>query len=379
MDSRRAPRGFFRQMYTATYWLVAVCLLLCSPRPSIAAALNQIQLPPGFHIELYSDEVPGARSLALGDDGVVFVSTRRQGRVYALLDRDGDYRVDRVLTVLDGLDTPNGIAYDKGTLYVAENSRILRYDGIAQRLDRAPKPKVIRDDLPTEQHHGWRYLRLGPDGMLYVGIGAPCNICDEPGFAQIRRLRTDGSDMTAYAEGVRNTVGFDWHPETGELWFTDNGRDWLGDDQPPDELNRAPQAGMHFGYPYCHGDGIQDPEFGDGKNCSDYTPPVQSLGAHVASLGMRFYTGKQFPAQYRNQVFIAEHGSWNRSTKVGYQVSLVTLEGNRATSYSPFATGWLDGEQVSGRPVDLLVLPDGSMLVSDDAAGAVYRIFYRAP
>lgn len=341
------------------------------------AALDGIRLPPGFHIELYSDQVPGARSLAQGEPGVVFVSTRQQGRIYALLDRDGDQRVERVITVLEGLDTPNGIAYRDGTLYVAETGRILRYDHMDRRLERPPKPEVLTTGLPEERHHGWRYLRLGPDGMLYVGVGAPCNICDEDGFAQIRRLRTDGTDMQAYARGVRNTVGFDWRPDTGTLWFTDNGRDWLGDDQPPDELNRAPRAGMHFGYPYCHGNGLKDPEFGAGKSCDDYAPPVQALGAHVAALGMRFYTGKQFPAAYHGQIFIAEHGSWNRSTKVGYQVALVRLEGERAVEYRPFAEGWLQDGDVSGRPVDLLVLADGSLLVSDDFAGAVYRIYYR--
>lgn len=363
----------------ARVMVAASLIAMAALRAHAASGLEHIDLPSGFNIELYTDQVPGARSLALGDDGVVYVSTRQKGRIYAVLDRDGDHQVETVLILADDLDTPNGIAYRDGTLYVAETSRILRYPDIADRLRDPPKPEVLTTELPSESHHGWRYLRLGPDGMLYVGVGAPCNICDEADFAEIRRLDTDGGGMQAFARGVRNTVGFDWHPQTGELWFTDNGRDWLGDEQPPDELNRAAEAGLHFGYPYCHGGDLLDPEFGDGKSCADYVAPVRALGAHVASLGMRFYTGGQFPAEYRNQVFIAEHGSWNRSTKVGYRVSLVTLDGNRATDYRAFASGWERNGKVSGRPVDLLVLPDGSLLVSDDHAGAVYRIYYRRP
>lgn len=358
--------------------VAAVTLWTALALPGVAtAALDQIRLPEGFQIEMYTDQVPGARSLALGDAGAVFVSTRQQGRIYAVLDQDGDQRVDRVITIAEDLDTPNGIGYRNGDLYVAETGRILRYRNIAGRLQNMPKPTVLTAGLPTESHHGWRYLRIGPDGLLYVGIGAPCNVCDEPGFAEIRRLRSDGSHMETFAQGVRNTVGFDWHPETGELWFTDNGRDWLGDERPPDELNRAPRAGLHFGFPYCHGSDILDPEFGAGKSCTDYVPPVQGLVAHAAGLGMRFYTGQQFPPHYRNQVFIAEHGSWNRSDKVGYRVSLVTLDGGRATDYRPFAEGWLQGQQAWGRPVDVLVMPDGALLVSDDQAGAVYRIYYQ--
>lgn len=358
--------------------VAAVTLCTALGLPGVAtAALDQIRLPDGFQIEMYTDQVPGARSLALGDAGVVFVSTRQQGHIYAVLDQDGDQRVDRVITIAEDLDTPNGIDYRDGDLYVAETGRILRYHNIAGRLQNMPKPTVLTTDLPTESHHGWRYLRIGPDGLLYVGIGAPCNVCDEPGFAEIRRLRSDGSHMETFARGVRNTVGFDWHPDTSELWFTDNGRDWLGDERPPDELNRAPRAGLHFGFPYCHGNDILDPEFGAGKSCADYVPPVQGLVAHAAGLGMRFYTGQQFPPLYRDQVFIAEHGSWNRSNKVGYRVSLVTLDGGRATNYRPFAEGWLQGQRAWGRPVDVLVMPDGALLVSDDQAGAVYRIYYQ--
>jgi glucose/arabinose dehydrogenase len=237
---------------------------------------------------------------------------------------------------------------------------------------------VIRDDLPQDHAHGWKFIAFGPDGWLYVPVGAPCNIC-EPNpnrYAAILRMKPDGSQLETFARGIRNTVGFDWHPSTKELWFTDNGRDLMGDDTPPDELNRAPKAGLHFGYPYCHGGTIQDPEFGAKRKCTEFTPPTQNLGPHVAALGMRFYTGSQFPEAYRNQIFIAEHGSWNRAHKIGYRVTLVTLKGNQPVSYTSFATGWLQGERAWGRPADVLVLPDGSLLVSDDEAGAIYRIRY---
>jgi glucose/arabinose dehydrogenase len=235
---------------------------------------------------------------------------------------------------------------------------------------------VVRDDLPTDRAHGWRYLRFGPDGRLYVPIGAPCNVCEREGYAVITRLDPAGTGREVFARGVRNTVGFDFHPTTGELWFTDNGRDWLGDDLPPDELNHAPRAGLHFGFPHCHGGFLLDPEYGVGHRCEDFVAPVQRLGPHVAALGMRFYTGSLFPAAYRGRIFIAEHGSWNRSEKIGYRVTTVTLDGNTAVDYAPFASGWLVDGAVRGRPVDLLVMPDGALLVSDDHAGAVYRIGY---
>lgn len=341
--------------------------------------LEKITLPPGFSINIYAREVPGARSMALGDKGTLFVGTRPEGRVYAVLDRNGDGRADEVFTIAEGLNSPNGVAFKDGALYVAEISRIIRFDNIESRLKNPPKPVLITDQLPSRTHHGWRYLRIGPDGKLYFGVGAPCNICDEPGYAVIKRMSLDGTGMEVFASGVRNTVGFDWHPLTKELWFTDNGRDWMGDDLPPDELNYAPRPGMHFGYPYCHGGDIADPQYGQHvkpRSCTDYAPPAVKLGPHVASLGMRFYTGTMFPEIYRHQIFIAEHGSWNRKNKIGYRLSLVLLEGNKAMSYEPFAEGWLQGDNAWGRPVDLLVMPDGSMLVSDDKAGAIYRITY---
>jgi glucose/arabinose dehydrogenase len=373
--------------------LAALLGLACSGGQAAQARgslpLDSIKLPPGFHIALFSGEVPGARSLALSPGGVVYVGTQDQGRVYALLDRDRDGRAERVLTVARGLNTPNGVAFRDGALYVAEISRLLALDGIEQRLEDPPAPRVVSAAFPSDRHHGWKFIRFGPDGMLYVPVGAPCNICESerPIYASITRLRIAGKaaggkaagEPEVFARGIRNTVGFDWQPGTNVLWFTDNGRDWLGDDRPPDELDRAPQAGMHFGYPYCHGRGIADPEFGRRRPCSATTPPAIELGPHVAALGMRFYRGSAFPAEYRNQIFIAEHGSWNRSEPIGYRVMLARVQGDRAVSYQPFAEGWLRGGKAWGRPVDVEVMPDGALLVSDDRAGAVYRITYRAP
>jgi glucose/arabinose dehydrogenase len=340
-------------------------------------ALDRIELPPGFSIEVYANNVEGARSLTLGD-GVVYVGSMRPGKVYAIRDRDGDQRGETVTTVAEGLFSPNGVAWREGDLYVAEINRVLRYDGIDRALDSPPEPVVVKDGLPSERHHGWKFIRFGPDGKLYVPVGAPCNICDrELPFNAIHRMNPDGTDMEPFAMGVRHTVGFDWHPTSGVLWFTDNGRDMLGDDLPPDELNRAPRPGMHFGYPYCHAGDLPDPEFGALRPCSETTPPARKLGPHVAALGMRFYTGSQFPAKYHNQIFVAEHGSWNRSKKIGYRVMLITLDTEeRVTSYEPFAQGWLQDQENWGRPVDVQVMPDGALLVSDDQAGVVYRISY---
>lgn len=340
-----------------------------------------INLPEGFQIAYFATGVNGARSMTLSPDGTLFVGTRDTGNVYALRDVNQDFVADEVIRIASGLNSPNGVAFKDGALYVAEINRILRFDDIEPQLANPPEPEVVYDGYPTDTHHGWKYLRFGPDGYLYVPVGAPCNIC-EPGepYASITRLALDGSEPEIFASGIRNTVGFDWHPETGELWFTDNGRDNLGDDIPPDELNRATEAGLNFGYPYCHAGTIVDPEFGGDHTCDEFTPPAITLGPHVAGLGVRFYTGDMFPAEYQNQIFIAEHGSWNRTEPIGYRVSLVRLEGDQAVSYDVFADGWLqDDGTVVGRPVDLLVLPDGSLLVSDDDAGAIYRISYTAP
>ncbi len=339
--------------------------------------LALIDLPEGFSISVYADGIKNARALARGDDGTIFVGSRRAGNVYAVRDTDGDHKADQSWTIASGLTMPSGIAYRNGDLFVGAVSTIYRLDDIESQLDNPPEPVVVTDQFPSDLHHGWKYLAFGPDGKLYVPVGAPCNVCLEEGYATIKRMDPDGSNIEDFAFGVRNSVGFDWHPSTGALWFTDNGRDHLGDDAPPCELNQAPQQGLHFGFPHCHGDDIKDPEFNQGKACDDFTQPAQNLGAHVAPLGMKFYDGTMFPAKYRDQIFFAEHGSWNRSKKVGYQLSLATLdnEGN-VTSYEPFATGWLQGEENWGRPVDVLVMPDGALLVSDDQGGKIYRIAY---
>jgi len=340
--------------------------------------LGDITLPPGFTINIYADNVENARSLVLGDSGTLFVGTRSAGKVYAVLDRNHDARADEVISIAEGLNMPNGVAFRDGSLFVAEVNRVLRYDRIESRLKNSPKPVIVTDSFPKDPHHGWKFIRFGPDGKLYVPVGAPCNVCERinPIYASITRLNTDGSNLEIFAHGVRNTVGFDWHPKTGELWFTDNGRDWLGDDLPPDELNRAPRIGMHFGFPYCHGGTIADPEFGSKRKCEEFVPPSIALGPHVAALGMRFYTGTMFPDLYRNQIFIAEHGSWNRTSPIGYRISLVRLHGSQAISYEVFAEGWLKNGRAWGRPVDVLVMPDGALLVSDDRAGVIYRISY---
>ncbi len=273
---------------------------------------------------------------------------------------------------------PNGVAFRDGALYVAAVTQVLRYDKVESLLDDPPAPAIVRSDFPEESWHGWRYIAFGPDDKLYMAIGAPCNSCrrDDERFATIVRMNPDGSEVEIVVRGVRNSVGFDWRPSTGEMWFTDNGRDWLGNDAPPDELNRLVTVGGHFGFPYCHGGAIRDDEFTD-RSCDEFVPPAQRLDPHVASLGMRFYTGTMFPESYRGQIFIAEHGSWNRIPPSGYRITMVRLNGNRPVSYEPFAVGWLRAGRASGTPVDLLVLPDGSMLVSDDRAGKIYRIAYR--
>ena len=335
--------------------------------------LASLVVPPGFAIELFA-RVPDARQMALGQN-TLFVGSMRAGRVYAI-PLQGP-RTPHVIA--EGLNLPVGVAFRDGDLYVSSVSRILRFTDIEVRLEHPPKPEVVSSAYPTDTHHGWKFIAFGPDGRLYVPVGAPCNICepDPDRYATITALDVATGATEVVARGVRNTVGFDWHPQSGELWFTDNGRDWLGDDAPPDELNRLGRPGEHFGYPYCHGGTIGDPEFGRARRCSEFVPPVQNLGAHVASLGMRFYAGKQFPERYRNAVFIAEHGSWNRSKKDGYRVSVVRLRNSRSVSYETFVTGWLQGERAWGRPADVLVMRDGSLLVSDDHVGAIYRVTYR--
>lgn len=368
-----------------TYLLASVIFALA---PSLSNArdalpIERLALPPGFYVEVLSDQVPGARGMSLGPKGTLFVGSRGQGKVYAItLDPSRAYAA-KVRTIASGLNMPVGVAMHNGALYVSAVSRILKFDDIENRLDNPPKPVVVFDKLPTDTHHGWRYIAFGPDKRLYVGVGAPCNSCrrDENRYAMIGSMKPDGGDWRVIARGVRNTVGFDWQPGTNTLWFTDNGRDEMGDDVPDDELNRLTRAGEHFGYPYCHAGDVADPEFGRMRTCEAFTPPMARLGPHVAALGMRFYTGRQFPENYRGSIFIAEHGSWNRSRKVGYRVVRVVLDARGAvTKQEVFAQGWLaDDDTVWGRPVDLLTLPDGSLLISDDYAGAIYRITYRKP
>jgi glucose/arabinose dehydrogenase len=339
---------------------------------------GEIKMPSGFKIEVYAGNVSGARSMTISNSGILFVGTRGEGKVYAILDTNKDYKADKVITIASGLNSPNGVALRNGDLYVAEISRVIKYPDIEDHLNNPPPPVVVNDSFPTARHHGWKFIKFGPDDKLYVPVGAPCNIClsKDKRFASIMRMNPDGSDLDIFASGVRNTVGFDWSPIDHVLWFTDNGRDLLGDNLPPDELNRAPEKGMNFGYPFMHGKDIRDPEFGKGIDLSKFTKPVQELGPHVASLGMEFYTGDMFPEYYKKSIFIAEHGSWNRSKKIGYRVTFVKLDGNTPVSYTPFATGWLQGESVSGRPVDVEQMKDGSLLVSDDYGGVIYRITY---
>lgn len=357
--------------------VVFICSAVFVSGCQAEANLKSIRLPEGFRIEIYAKDVPGARSMTLGAKGTLFVGTR-EDRVYAIPAARGPDGKRRVIVLASGLNTPNGVAFRNGSLYVAEISRILRYDDIESRLDNPGKPVVISAAFPSDTHHGWKFIAFGPDGMLYVPVGAPCNVCEpkDPVYAAIHRMKPDGTGRELFASGVRNTVGFDWHPLTMELWFTDNGRDRMGDDLPPDELNHAHRKGLHFGFPYMHGRNIPDSEFGKKGEGRTFTPPELELPAHVASLGMRFYTGTMFPGNFRNRIFIAEHGSWNRSTPVGYRVTLVTLLRSRVASYETFAEGWLQGGRAWGRPVDVQVMPDGALLVSDDKAGAVYRIEY---
>ncbi|MEE9372076.1 MAG: PQQ-dependent sugar dehydrogenase [Saprospiraceae bacterium] len=344
--------------------------------------LEKISLPDGFKIELYATDVLNARSMALSPSGVLFVGTRSAGNVYALVDSDGDNKVDKKYTLLEKGNMPNGVAFKDGDLYIAEVNRILKISAVESKLDNPGTPEVIYDKYPEEKHHGWKYIDFGPDGKLYVPVGAPCNICNSEKdiYNSITRINSDGTDMEIIQRGVRNTVGFTWHPESNDLWFTDNGRDMMGDDVPACELNRANKDNMHFGFPFCHQGDLPDPEYGKLGDCKDYIVPAQNLGAHTAPLGIEFYTGNSFPEEYKNVAMIAEHGSWNRTKKQGYRISMVKLDNNfNSQGYEFFATGWLDEEndEAWGRPVDIELMPDGSMLISDDFADVIYRITYK--
>jgi len=359
--------------------------------PDAKPQLDTLKLPAGFAAEIYATGVQGARSMALAPDGTIFVGTRAK-TVYAVVDKDKDRKAETVLTIANGLNMPNGIAFRDDALFVAEVNRISRYDNI---LDAALSgntagltPKVVLEGLPSDWMHGWKYIAFGPDGYLYYQIGAPCNVCDKGDpYAAIWRVKPEDGTPEIVARGVRNTVGMTWHPDTKALWFTDNGRDMLGDESPSDELNVATKLGLHFGYPYCHQGDTPDPNT-DKNNpidtaanpCSKFTPPAQRLGPHVAALALKFYSGTMFPSEYRKKLFIANHGSWNRTPAagpIGYRIMVATVEGDKVAKYEPFAEGFLQGKQAWGRPVDLLELPDGSLLVSDDTSGAIYRITYR--
>ncbi len=342
--------------------------------------LDSLTLPEGFRIDVFA-RVEDARSLALAPDGTVFVGSRGGGHVHAFRDENGDYKADKKYVIATGKNNPNGIAFKDGDLYVSEVSKLWKYPNILD-FD-TTKKELIVDDYPTEVHHGKRYLGFGPDGKLYMPVGAPCNICkkEDEIYASITRMNPDGSEREIVAHGVRNTVGFDWHPQTGEFYFTDNGRDMMGDTTPECELNKLTEAGQHFGYPYCHQGDVSDPEFGSEFPCSDFVPPVELLGPHVAPLGMRFYTGTQFPETYRGEIFVALHGSWNRSPEAGHtgaKVILVREEGGQSEGVDVFIDGFLmkSNNQYWGRPVDMIFLEDGSMLVSDDMSGTIYRVWY---
>jgi glucose/arabinose dehydrogenase len=347
--------------------------------PPIAAApdklpVAKLKVPPGFNIEVYAAGMANARSLAEGDKGTVFVGTRLVGNVYAIGNKDGKRSVK---TLASGLYRPNGIAFKNGTLYIAELSKVSKVEKVEDNLD-SPKLTMIYDKLPKDEAHGWKFIGIGPDNKLYVPVGQPGNnVLHDDEHGLIRRMNLDGSGAEVIARGVRNTVGFDWHPETKQLYFTDNGRDWMSEDVPQDELNRITKVGEHFGAPYCLQGNIVDPEFGWGKSCSDYTAPVGLLGPHSASLGIRFYTANMFPKTYKNAAIIARHGSWNRSKRVGGDLMVAKFnKDGTMKSLEPFLTGFLEDNKYIGRPVDVLQMKDGSLLVSDDWNGAVYRITY---
>jgi glucose/arabinose dehydrogenase len=357
----------------------ALKLAPVAPPPLPAAAdklpAAKLKLAQGFNIEVYASGMANARSLALGDKGTVFVGSRLVDKVYAIINKDGKREV-KVLA--SGLYRPNGVAFHNGTLYIAELSRISKIDKVEDVLDNPPKPTVIYDQLPKDEAHGWKFLAVGPDSKLYVEVGQPGNdVLHDKDHGQIRRLNFDGTGAEVVAYGVRHSVGFDWHPETKQFYFTDNGRDWMSEDVPQDELNRVTKVGEHFGAPYCWQGNIPDSEFGWGKSCSDYTAPVGLMGPHAGVLGMRFYTGSMFPKSFKNAIIVARHGSWNRSKKFGGDVVVVQLDKEgKVKSIEPLITGFLVDNSYIGRPVDVLQMKDGSMLVSDDYNGAVYRVTY---
>lgn len=341
--------------------------------------LDKLRLPAGFKAEVWASGIPGARAMARGDDGKIYIGTRAIGRVYEVTDK-GTERTSRV--VIDKLVQPAGVEFRDGSLFVMAIDKVLRFDGIAKDPSVKPVDLTAAFDLPKEPHHNWKYLRFGPDGKLYVPFGAPCNICELPTqeYAQIRRYNADGSGMEVVATGVRNSVGFDFHPVTKELWFTNHGRDWMGDDTPADTLNRLSSKGANYGFPYCHAGTIADPDVRKADACNGVTKPVAELGPHVSAMGAHFYTGSMFPAEYRNALFVARKGSWNRTQKSGFDVVVVRADAQgRNAKVTPFASGFLDeaGDRFWGRPTYFLQMADGSLLLSDEQAGAIYRISYQ--
>ncbi len=360
--------------------ITLLSLITLSSFASAKMSLDKLITPSGFNVDFYIQGIDNPRQMALSESGVIFVGSRRAGNVYAILDKNGDGKAETRWLVAEHLSQPSGLAYKDGDLYVADIGTIYRYKDILNHLDK-PVKEVFFDELPDDMHHGWKFIRFSPDGHLIIPVGAPCNICEAPTKQHNRILSLDvnSKKLTVVAEGVRNSVGFDFHPQTAELWFSDNGRDMMGDDIPPDEINRVSQMGSHFGYPYVHGGDIKDPEFGQGKDPANYVQPELKLGAHVAPLGIEFYNGKSFPSQYHNQLFVTEHGSWNRSKKVGYKVAVATIENNNIVNYTPVISGFMKDEETFGRPAAILELPDGSLLISDDYANVIYRLTYQKP
>ncbi len=361
-------------------WILSFCGYFCVViADSFAHDLDKISLPNGFSINIFADNIVGARSLVVGDNGVVFVSSPSTGKIIALQDRDGDGISEKKWLVASKLNFPNGLAFFEGSLYVGEIDRVIRIDSAEENLGSKPIVSTVISGLPNHKHHGYRYIGIGPDKKLYIGIGVPCNVCliNRDTYGVIKRINLDGTSLETFATGIRNTMGFDWHPITGDLWFNDHGRDWLGDDIPSDELNHAPIKGLDFGFPYCHQGDLSDPEFGGKIPCDSFTPPKLNHGAHVAPNGLRFYSGNTFPDKYKNSIFIAQHGSWNRTVKSGYRITVVHLaDDDNGLLSNIFADGWTNNNRVFGRPVDLIVSPAGDLLVTDDHRGVIYRITY---
>jgi glucose/arabinose dehydrogenase len=375
------PGATYRQYLAALIGahglLVCALLLMAAPARAGHLPIDQIRLPDGFEIAIFADSVPNARQLSISPAGTVFAGSRREGKVYAIIDKNRDWQADEVFVVASGLNMPTGTAFRDGALYVAATNRVLRFDNIESRLDDPPPPVVLVDNLPSVRQHGWRHMKFGADGRLYIPIGIPCNACEAPApFGEILSFDADGQNRAAYVSGIRSVQGLDWHPVTGEMWFSDNGRDMMGDDVPPDEINRVSIRGENFGAPWCHGGTIPDPDL-PGAACDGFTPPMALLPAHVAPLGIAFYDGDQFPEAYRGRLFVMEHGSWNRSTPIGYRITMLDFDSSGAPNYQVFAEGWLGEDGNSwGRPADILVAPDGSLLIADDGAGVIYRISY---